>query len=57
MMSTVGTCSYCGQPATRTCQMCGKALCKEHSDDRNPQVCVSCSRGSTIEGGDDVDTF
>lgn len=56
-MSTVGTCSYCGQPATRTCQMCGKALCREHSDDDNPQVCVSCSTGSVVGPGDDVNMF
>jgi hypothetical protein len=58
-MATVGTCSYCGETAMRTCQMCGKALCKDHADDNNPHVCVSCAGGGQIDSGDfdDVNTF
>lgn len=43
-MATLGVCGYCGQVAEKTCQMCGQAICEDHTDHAN--VCVSCARGA-----------
>ncbi len=47
-MATLGICSYCQKPATKTCTMCGKAICTEHEEPDQVNVCAQCAQGGVM---------